>query len=163
MKLTVLAMSNCNWHGFTQFCQEHNLQNPNASVLDSRIAKSPASYVASLSFDGDGISNLVNNQTGFEHGFMTVICKLDKSSTVLAIATNRNMITSIVNAKERIVLVSASYVDWYNSIVTKLRRAHRDELAEFYSQVCILLEAHGFRELFRKHPRTMDGGILTFI
>lgn len=163
MKVTVVAMSSCNWQGFAEFCQLYGLHNPLKSVQDSRISKTPASYVASLSFDGDGLSNLTGGLQGFDHGFMTVICKLGKHRTILELATTRNMFVKVVDTKERIVLVSASYFDWYNHTVTKLRCARTDEVAEFYTSICILLEAHGFRELFRKHPRTMDDGILKFI
>lgn len=163
MTVTVVAMSQCNWHGFVQFSQEHGLPNPLAAVSDSRIDKKPSAYPASLGFDGDGISNLIDGHRGLEHGFMTVICKLNKNLTLMEIATSRNIVTKIVRPKERIVLVSASYFDWYTNILDKLSEQRDDELGIFFTQVTLLLETHGFRELFRRHKRTMNGEILQFI
>jgi hypothetical protein len=163
MNVTVVAMSHSNWHGFVQFCQEYGLPNPLSATKDTRIDKKPSAYPSALSFDGDGISNLIERHKGFEHAFMTVICKLSKNLTLMEIATSRNMITTIVRPKERIVLVSASYDDWIANILDKLSEKRTDEIALFYTQVTLILETHGFRELFRQHPRTMDDGILHFI
>jgi hypothetical protein len=163
MIIKVVAMSNCNWPGFVEFCQTNGLPNPKSSVSDTRIARTPAAYAASLSFDGDGLSNLTTGLRGFDHGFLTVICKLDGHDTMVHLATTRNLVVKVIESQKRIVLVSASYLDWYRNIVEKLRYDDRDELSLFYTSACLLLEAHGFRELFRQHPRTMDDGIFTFI
>lgn len=163
MEAVILALSHCNWHGFAKFAQDNDLPNPLQSISDSRLGPAvPASYPAALSFDGDGFGNLVHRHENFEHGSMTVLCKLDEQDTILRIATKRNMLATVIDLKAGILLVTASYSDWYRNILSKLQRADDDELAQFYTTICVLMESHGFRELFRQHPRTLDGKIFRF-